>query len=91
MLRETLPRRARHRQLAQRQVRLEGFDEKVLSLYARGITTREPQDHLEDIYEKLTESTAFRLVVCNDANGIVRRCVELMCRMHPSHTRNQDR
>jgi putative transposase len=34
-----------------RQVRLEGFDEKVLSLYARGMTTRELQDHLEEIYE----------------------------------------
>ncbi len=34
-----------------RQVRLEGFDKKVLSLYARGITTRELQDHLEEIYE----------------------------------------
>ncbi len=34
-----------------RQVRLEGFDDKVLSLYARGMTTRELQDHLEEIYE----------------------------------------
>ncbi len=34
-----------------RQVRLQGFDEKVLSLYARGMTTRELQDHLEEIYE----------------------------------------
>ena len=34
-----------------RQVRLPGFDEKVLSLYARGMTTREIQDHLEEIYE----------------------------------------
>jgi len=34
-----------------RQVRLEGFDKKVLSLYARGMTTRELQDHLEEIYE----------------------------------------
>jgi len=34
-----------------RQVRLDGFDEKVLSLYARGMTTRELQDHLEEIYE----------------------------------------
>jgi putative transposase len=34
-----------------RQVRLPGFDEKVLSLYARGMTTRELQDHLEEIYE----------------------------------------
>jgi len=34
-----------------RQVRLKGFDEKVLSLYARGMTNRELQDHLEEIYE----------------------------------------
>ena len=34
-----------------RQVRLKGFDEKVLLLYARGMTNRELQDHLEEIYE----------------------------------------
>jgi putative transposase len=34
-----------------RQVRLAGFDEKVLSLYARGMTTREIQSHLQEIYE----------------------------------------
>ncbi len=34
-----------------RQVRLEGFDEKVLSLYARGMTTREMQGHLKEVYE----------------------------------------
>ena len=28
----------------------EGFDEKVISLYARGMTTREIQAHLEEIY-----------------------------------------
>src|ERR687883_1485672 len=33
-----------------RQRRLEGFDDKVLSLYARGLTTREIQGHLEDLY-----------------------------------------
>jgi putative transposase len=33
-----------------RQRRLEGFDEKVLSLYARGLSTREIQGHLEDLY-----------------------------------------
>ncbi|HJD66813.1 MAG TPA: transposase [Rickettsia endosymbiont of Bembidion nr. Transversale] len=27
-----------------------GFDEKVISLYARGMTTREIQGHLEEIY-----------------------------------------
>jgi putative transposase len=33
-----------------RQVRLVGFDEKVLSLYARGMTNREIQGHLLEIY-----------------------------------------
>ena len=30
--------------------RLEGFDGKLLSLYARGMTTREIQGHLEELY-----------------------------------------
>jgi putative transposase len=33
------------------QTRFEGFDEKILSLYARGMTTREIQQHLEEIYQ----------------------------------------
>jgi putative transposase len=33
-----------------RQRRLEGFDDKVLALYARGLTTREIQGHLEELY-----------------------------------------
>jgi transposase-like protein len=33
-----------------RQRRLAGFDDKVLSLYARGMSTREMQGHLEDLY-----------------------------------------
>ena len=32
------------------QTRFEGFDDKILSLYARGLTTREIQSHLEEIY-----------------------------------------
>lgn len=32
------------------QTRFSGFDDKILSLYARGMTTREIQRHLEDIY-----------------------------------------
>ena len=31
------------------QTRFEGFDDKILSLYARGMTTREIQAHLEEI------------------------------------------
>src|SRR6202142_1748460 len=30
--------------------RFDGFDEKILSLYARGMTVREIQGHLEDMY-----------------------------------------
>lgn len=33
-----------------RQTRMPSFDEKVLSLYARGMTTREIQGHLEELY-----------------------------------------
>ena len=36
--------------VAKRQRRLEGFDEKVLALYARGLSTREIQGHLEELY-----------------------------------------
>src|SRR3989304_871 len=33
------------------QRRLPGFDEKVLALYARGLTTRDIQGHLEEMYD----------------------------------------
>jgi putative transposase len=33
------------------QTRFDGFDDKILSLYARGMTTREIQGHLEEIYQ----------------------------------------
>jgi putative transposase len=33
------------------QTRFQGFDDKILSLYARGMTTREIQGHLEEIYQ----------------------------------------
>ena len=32
------------------QTRFAGFNDKILSLYARGLTTREIQAHLEEIY-----------------------------------------
>lgn len=32
------------------QTRFTGFDAKILSLYARGLSTREIQQHLEEIY-----------------------------------------
>ncbi len=36
--------------IPKRQRRLEGFDDKVLALYAHGLTTREIQNHLEELY-----------------------------------------
>jgi len=33
-----------------RQPRLKGFDEKVVSLYARGLSTREIQSQLQELY-----------------------------------------
>jgi putative transposase len=33
------------------QTRFDGFDDKILSLYARGLTVREIQAHLEEIYQ----------------------------------------
>jgi putative transposase len=36
--------------LPKHQRRFAGFDDKILSLYARGLTTREIQSHLEEIY-----------------------------------------
>lgn len=36
--------------VSKHQTRFDGFDEKVISLYARGLSTREIQQHLEEIY-----------------------------------------
>jgi putative transposase len=36
--------------LKKHQTRFEGFDDKILSLYARGMTTREIQGHLQEMY-----------------------------------------
>lgn len=38
------------RLVPKRQRRLEGFDDKALSVYARGLSTRDIQGHLEDLY-----------------------------------------
>src|SRR4051812_25627107 len=37
--------------VAPHQRRFTGFDDKILSMYARGMTTREIQGHLEEIYD----------------------------------------
>ena len=37
--------------IAKGQSRFEGFDEKIISMYARGMSTREIRDHLKEIYQ----------------------------------------
>ena len=37
--------------IAKGQTRFTGFDDKILSMYARGMTVREIQSHLEEIYQ----------------------------------------
>jgi putative transposase len=39
------------RMVAKNQTRWTGFDDKILSMYARGMTTREIQGHLEEMYK----------------------------------------
>lgn len=36
--------------IKKRETRFDGFDEKIISLYARGMTTREIESHLHEIY-----------------------------------------
>jgi len=42
-----------------RQTRFTGFDEKILGMYARGMTVRDIQGHLEDVLRPTVPSTAF--------------------------------
>jgi putative transposase len=37
--------------VAKGQTRWTGFDDKIISMYARGMTTREIQGHLQEIYK----------------------------------------
>jgi len=44
-------KRASSRNCGEGETRWHGFDDKILSLYARGMTTREIQGHLEEMYQ----------------------------------------
>src|ERR1017187_1778891 len=48
--------------VAKGQTRWTGFDDKIISMYARGMTTREIQGHLEEIYGIEAEPAAGRTV-----------------------------
>lgn len=56
--------------------RLPGFDEKIISLYARGMTTREIQGHLEELYGVGVSPTLISNVtdaVCEEVTSWQRR------------------
>ena len=40
--------------------RFKGFDDKIISMYARGMTTRDIQTHLEEMYGVEVSPTLFR-------------------------------
>jgi len=42
--------RVSRQKLAKGQTHWTGFDDKIISMYARGMTTREIQGHLEEMY-----------------------------------------
>jgi putative transposase len=49
------------------QTRFDGFDDKILSMYARGMTTRDIQAHLQEIYGVEVSAT----LISNVTDGVV--------------------
>lgn len=68
--------------VAKHQRRLAGFDEKVLALHARGITTREIQGHLKDLYQVEVSPTLISSVtdtVLEEVRAWQSRPLEAVC------------
>jgi len=53
--------------VAKGQTRFTGFDDKIISMYARGMSTREIQGHLEEIYGIEVSPTLISNVTVTDA------------------------
>lgn len=53
--------------VAKGQTRFTGFDDKIISMYARGMTTRDIQGHLEEIYQVEVSPTLISTVT----NGVM--------------------
>jgi len=53
--------------VAKGQTRWTGFDDKIISMYARGMTTREIQGHLEEIYKIEVSPT----LISNVTDGVI--------------------
>ena len=49
--------------ISKHQTRWAGFDDKILSLYARGMTTREIQQHLTEMYDAEVSLTLISTVI----------------------------
>jgi putative transposase len=67
--------------IGKHQRRLPGFDEKVIALYARGMTTREIQGHLKDLYQVEVSPTLISAVtdaVLEDAKAWQSRPLEAL-------------
>ena len=59
--------------IGKHQTRFTGFDENIRSLYARGLTTREIQQHLEEIYH-VEVSAALISSMTDEVIGEIRTC-----------------
>ena len=51
--------------IAKNQTRLNGLDEKIISLYARGMTARDIQEQLKDLYDVEISAKQLYLVLRN--------------------------
>ncbi len=64
------------------QTRFDGFDDKILSLYARGMTTREIQGHLKEMYGVEVSPTLISDVtdaVLDEVKAWQNRSLEAIC------------
>jgi len=53
--------------IPKKQTRFDGFDEKIISLYARGMTTRDIQEQLKDLYNVDVSAT----LISNVTNEVI--------------------
>jgi putative transposase len=58
------------------QTHFDGFDDKIISMYARGMTVREIQSHLEEIYQVEVSPT----LISNVTNAVIDEVKTWQCR-----------
>jgi putative transposase len=70
--------------IAKGQTRFTGFDDKIISLYSRGMSTREIQGHLEDMYKVEVSPALISTVtdaVMEEVKAWQSRPLEYICRV----------